>query len=90
MLKPNAVFLWRKVDNPSHDSCCLFKLADGWRLAGASVFCDEGQPCRFNDEVSTDAAWKTQSANVSGFLGKKGIDVRVRSTGAGRWKVNGV
>jgi hypothetical protein len=90
MLKPTAMFFWRKVDHPGHDSCRLFKLANGWRLSGAAVFRDEGQPCHFHYEVSVDGRWRSRSANVSGFLGKKAVDLRIRSAGAGRWQVNGV
>jgi hypothetical protein len=71
MLKPNAVFLWRKVDNPGHDSCCLFKLADGWRLSGASVFCDEGRPCRFSYEVSTDADGRREAPMSQASLARR-------------------
>jgi hypothetical protein len=84
------MFFWRKVDHPGHDSCRLFKLANGWRLSGAAVFWDKGLPCHFHYEVSADAAWRTRSADVSGFLGKKALDLRIKATGAGRWQVNGV
>jgi hypothetical protein len=90
MLKPIAMFFWRKVDHPGHDSCRLFRLANGWRLSGAAVFWDEGRPCHFHYEVSADAAWRARSAKVSGFFGKKAVDLRIRSAGPGRWEVNGV
>ena len=90
MLKPAAMFFWRKVDHPGHDSCRLFKLANGWRISGAAVFWDEGRPCHFHYDVSADAAWRTQSANVSGFLGKRAVDLRIRRTGGARWEVNGI
>ncbi|MBI4964514.1 MAG: putative glycolipid-binding domain-containing protein [Desulfomonile tiedjei] len=90
MMTPTAMFFWRKVDHPGHDSCRLFKLSDGWSLSGAAVFWDEGMPCHFRYEVSADGAWRTRSASVSGFLGKKAIDLSIRSVGAGEWQVNGV
>jgi uncharacterized protein len=90
MLKLAGVFFWRKVDHLGSDCCRLFKLANGWRLSGAAVFWDAGQPCHFQYEVSTDTAWKTRGANVSGFLGRKAIDLRIRSDRADRWEVNGV
>jgi hypothetical protein len=89
MIKPIAVFLWRKLDNPGHDSCRLFKLANGWRLTGAAVFLDNDRPCHLAYDVAVDGAWKTRSATVSGHIGRKAIDVRITSAGAGRWKLNG-
>ncbi len=90
MLKPTAMFFWRKVDHPGHDSCRLFELANGWFLSGAAVFWDKRRPCHFHYEVSADAAWRARSEKVSGFLGKKAVDLRIRSAGTGPWKVNGV
>ena len=89
MIKPVAVFLWRKLDHPGHDTCRLFKLANGWRLTGASVFLDNDRPCHLEYDVAVDGAWKTRSATVSGHIGRKAIDVRIASAGAGRWKLNG-
>jgi uncharacterized protein len=90
VLKRTATFFWRRVDHSGADSCRLVKLANGWRIAGAAVFWDAGRPCQFQYEVLADVAWKTRSAGVSGFLGRKAIDLRIRSDRACRWKVNGV
>ena len=90
MTKPVAVFLWRKLDFPGHDSCRLFKLANGWRLTGAAVFLDSDRPCHLEYDVAVDGTWKTRSAKVSGHIGRKAIDVRIASAGAGRWKLNSV
>jgi hypothetical protein len=90
MTRPVAVFLWRKVDRPGHDSCRLFKLANGWRLTGAAVFRDAGRPCHLQYDVATDKAWKTRSVKVSGYIGKKAFDVRVESARDAHWKLNGV
>lgn len=90
MLKRTAAFFWRKLDQPGHDSCRLFKLANGWRLCGAAVFRDECEPCHFQYDVFTDRAWQTRSAKVTGFVGRKAIDPRIRADRAGRWELNGV
>ena len=90
MIKPVAVFLWRKVDLTGHDSCRLFKLANGWRLSGAAMFLDNGKPCHLQYDVATDRAWKTRSAKVSGYIGRKAVDIRIASAGAARWQFNGI
>ena len=41
-------------------------------------------------EVSVDPGWRTRAAKVSGYLGRKAVDLRIRSTGGGRWQVNGI
>jgi len=90
MDKSIAVFFWKRLDHPGHDSCRLLKLPNGWRLSGAAVFWDNDQPCHFRYEVSMDPAWRTRSAKVSGYLGKKAVDLRIRSSGTGHWQVNGI
>jgi hypothetical protein len=88
MPKKADVFFWKKLDYPGSDCCRLVKEKTGWRLSGAAVFF-EGEPCQFQYEVSTDLAWRTRSVNVSGFKGKKPIELDIRSIG-GSWIVNGV
>jgi uncharacterized protein len=46
--------------------------------------------CHVQYEVIADAAVRTKSAAVVGYLGRKAIDVRIRPAGSGRWQVNGV
>lgn len=87
--KPTASFLWRKVSHPGHDSCRLFRLSDGWRLSGAAVFREARRACHFQYEVLADAAFRTRSAKVVGYLGNKAIDIRIRCTGTARWRVDG-
>ncbi len=89
MTQPTAAFLWRKLDHPGADSCRLFKLSNGWRLSGAAVFWDARQTCQFQYDVVADAAFRTRSATVVGYLGKKAIAIRIRSAGTRGWRVNG-
>jgi uncharacterized protein len=86
-MKQTASFFWQKLDQPGHDSCRLFKLANGWRLSGAAVFWDAGRPCHFQYEVAVDATWRTRSASVSGYLGSKPVQLRIRSARNGGWRV---
>lgn len=87
-MKPIAAFFWRKLDHPGHDSCRLFQLSNGWRLCGAAVFWDEGLPCHFHYEVVTDVVWRTRRASVTGYLGNRTIDLRIKAAG-NYWKVGG-
>ena len=90
MIKPIAVFLWEKIDTPGHDSCCLFKLLNGWRLTGAAIFRDNGRPCYLQYDIAVDRGWKTRRAKVTGYIGKKYVDLRIAKAGAARWKLNGI
>jgi hypothetical protein len=89
MTKPTVAFFWRKMDHPGADSCRLIKLARGWRLSGAAVFWEAPYACHLQYDVVADIAFRTRSATVGGYLGKKAIDIRIRSAGTGGWRVNG-
>jgi hypothetical protein len=89
MTKPTTALFWRKVDRPGYDSCRLIRLSSGWRLSGAAVFWETPRACHFQYDVIADVAFRTKSAAVVGYLGKKAIDIRIRSAGTGRWRVDG-
>ena len=40
-------------------------------------------------EVAADAEWKTQRAKISGFVGNRAIELRIRATSKQRWIVDG-
>jgi uncharacterized protein len=82
-----AAFFWRRLDQPGHDCCRLFRLSGGWKLRGMAVFSESGQPCNFAYEVSVDPHWKTRSARLTGFRGKSEIDIRIRRAKDGSWRV---
>jgi uncharacterized protein len=85
-----ATFFWRKIDLPGHDICHLFRLDRGWCLSGTSLFLDR-QPCHLHYKVYTDVAWRTRSALVSGFLGKKAVELRIRHIDDScRWQINDI
>lgn len=87
--QPPTVLFWRKLDSPGYDSCRFFELADGYRLSGVAVFLESGFACHLQYEVMADAAFRTTSASVAGFVGPTPIDAQIRSTGAGNWEVGG-
>lgn len=82
-----ATVFWRRLDQPGHDCCRVFRLSGGWKLRGMAVFSESGQPCNFAYEVSVDSHWITRSARLTGFRGKSEIDMRIRRTKDGSWRV---
>ena len=84
-----GIFFWRKLDSPGHDSCRFFELADGYRLLGAAVFLESGLVCHLQYDVMADAAFRTRSACVTGFVGTTSVDVRIQTSGDQHWEVDG-
>ena len=80
-------FLWRRLDQPGHDACRLFRTAEGWHLAGVAVFCEAGRVYDLRYEVSLDSHWRTLAVSVSGHHGVKPVDLNIRPAGDHTWQV---
>lgn len=81
--------LWRRLDQPGHDSAWLRPDGDSRRINGVAVFLGEQGPCRLEYTVKCDREWRTLSGRVSGWIGAAPVELRIGSEG-GRWTVNGV
>ena len=90
MQAPAAVFFWRRLDSPGYDSCRYFRSADGCRLSGAAVFLEGRLACHVRYEVVADASYRTRSASLEGFVGRKPVAMRLRANAGGRWTVGGI
>jgi hypothetical protein len=85
----NPVILWRRRDQPGHEYAQLLWRAPSWHLIGTAVFAHARQPCRLDYEVVCDAAWRTLSARVSGWVGDVAVQIEVMADAARRWRLNG-
>jgi hypothetical protein len=81
--------LWRRLDQPGHESARLAYQPPFWRLAGTAVFAHEGQPCRLDYEVVCNSAWETLSGRVSGWVGDEPVEIDVAADAAQNWFING-
>ena len=88
MSTPIAV-LWRRLDVPGHDGCQFLPGAEGWTLRGSAVFLQDGQVCQLRYEVLADPGFRTREASVTGLVGVKAVDLRIRSDGDGTWTAGG-
>jgi hypothetical protein len=80
--------LWRRLDCPGHDSCCLRKSSDSWQLSGTAIFLFEQKPCLLSYEVNTDSNWETHTANISGYVGKSIIALTIARTSNNYWSID--
>jgi hypothetical protein len=83
------MILWRRLDGPGHDACRLVAAQRGWRLEGTAVFRDAGDVACLNYWVSCDSSWRTEEAEVIGWLGSTRLHLRVNARGLGDWTLNG-
>ncbi len=81
--------LWRRVDQPGHESARLVYRHPSWLLSGAAVFAHEGQPCRCDYLVTCNSLWETKSGKVTGWIGDQAVEVELSADFSGRWLVNG-
>ena len=81
--------LWRRLDQPGHESARLTHREAGWRMTGTAVFAHERLPCRLDYMVTCDAVWQTLSGKVEGWVGEKAIKIEISVDPWRRWRLNG-
>jgi hypothetical protein len=86
---PNTSVLWRRLAQPGHESALLNEGADGAVIEGTAVFSESGRPCRLDYRIVCDAAWRTLSARVAGWLDTMTLDIAVGVDAARGWTING-
>lgn len=84
----SASMLWRRVDQPGHESARLVFEHPSWHLSGAAVFVYDGEPCRLDYVVTCDSQWKTRLGRVTGWVGDQAVDIEISADSGGRWFVN--
>jgi hypothetical protein len=82
--------LWRGIVFPGHEACRLISVESGWQLEGVAVFSHEAKICRLDYQVLCDSVWQTVSAKVEGWLGKRVIDIQIKTDTNGHWWLNDV
>ena len=81
--------IWRRLDRPGHESSRLTRHQNFWTLAGTAVFSNDGHPCRLDYSVTCDAAWRTLSGRVTGWIGEETIELEVTARSDCGWTLNG-
>lgn len=84
-----AAVVWRRLDLPGHDSALLRAVGEEWRIDGVAVFSHEARPCCLRYSVHADDRWRTTSARVTGWLGRRQIDLHLLADAERRWSLNG-
>lgn len=80
--------LWRRVDQPGHDSARLWFQEPYWHLAGAAVFIEDRRPCRLEYRVLCDPGWKTIHGKVTGWVGDMTVELEFEADADRRWRLN--
>ncbi len=87
-MKEAQTILWRRLDEPGHESAQVILRDQRWRLTGAAVFLHEAKPCRLSYTIVCDAQWRTLSANISGWIGNEDVSVDILVMAKSRWTLN--
>lgn len=82
--------LWRGILLPGHEYCQLSAQDAQWQLNGIAVFIHENLPCRLDYTITCDMAWRTLSANLSGWLGDSMVLLNMVIDSRQRWYLNEV
>ena len=85
----DMVILWRRLDQPGHESARLVFHPPSWHLTGTAVFAHDQQPCRLDYLVVCNSDWQTVSAKVAGWIGAQAVEVELSVDAARCWRLNG-
>jgi hypothetical protein len=85
----NTAILWRRLDRPGHESALLSEGTAGAVIEGTAVFSESGRPCRLDYRVLCDAAWRTVSCGVTGWVNVTPLDVTIDVDATRKWTFNG-
>jgi hypothetical protein len=85
---PIESILWRGFVLPGHEACRLFSQDARWHLEGTAIFSHKQQPCRLDYQVICDAAWRTLSTSVEGWVGTTVVAIQIKTDAAGGWWLN--
>jgi len=77
--------LWRRLDVPGNEASRLKHRDDGWELSGTAVFSYERLPCKLDYLVICTADWQTHSAQITGVIGDRDIDLGVSVDRERKW-----
>jgi hypothetical protein len=83
------VILWRRLDEPGHESARVSFRESHWYLTGTAVFAYRQQACRLDYVVVCDAKWQTLSGKVMGWVGSGTIEIELSVDSDRRWLLNG-
>src|SRR5262245_19661151 len=87
--RPEPTVLWRRLDQPGHESARLSFRQSYWHLAGTAVFAHSRQSCRLVYEVVCDAKWQTVFGRVAGWVGSGVVEIVLVADSSHRWRLNG-
>lgn len=85
----NQSILWRRLDQPGHESARLYLQHSQWHLAGTAVFAHDQQPCRLDYMIVCNSEWQTLSGRVAGWVGNATVEIALAVDSARRWRLNG-
>ena len=67
--------LWRRLDQPGHESARLFFQDSLWHLTGTAVFTHHQQPCRLDYLVVCNASNREKLIKHKQYVTKHGDDM---------------
>jgi hypothetical protein len=81
--------IWRRLDQPGHDSARLTMASAGAVIEGTAVFRESSRPCRLDYRVECDTDGRTVSTRVRGWLGESSIALDITADLDRAWTMNG-
>ena len=87
-MKRERSIIWRRLDVAGHEFAAAFsELSRHW-LKGTAIFVYNGEFCCLSYRIECGLDWRTVSANVSGLVGERKIEIDISVDKKNQWKLN--
>lgn len=80
--------LWRRLDAEGHDVCRIRQTPEGFEIEGTAVFAHAGEAASLAYRILCDAAWRSRSATIAGWIGEADFTLAIARAGEG-WRIDG-
>src|ERR671934_1946510 len=85
----DASVLWRRLDQPGHETARVLFRDSCWHLTGTAIFVHNREACRLDYLVVCDSGWRTISGRVARWVADQDVDIELFFDSARRWRLNG-
>lgn len=85
----SQIILWRRLDQPGHESARTWFQESSWHLAGTAVFLQGRQPSLLAYHLICDTNWQTRYGQVTGWVGNEAVELELSVDDSQRWQLNG-
>jgi hypothetical protein len=81
---------WKRLDRNGSDACRIQRSGKGWAIDGVAAFVESDVIVNLSYQLLCDGLWKTERADVRGWINGRDWRLQVERRSAGLWVADGL